>query len=91
MEESGVTKVISVRLENAGDAEESRAGEEPPQQGLFEEEEVEIEEGRELPPGVDDPAKVSEADLRPIRKGPHGAPKLDPHSSLDNPGTGESP
>jgi chromosome segregation protein len=29
---------------------------------------VEIEEGRELPPGVDDPALVSEAELRPIRK-----------------------
>jgi hypothetical protein len=30
-------------------------------------EEVEAEAGRELPPGVDDPSKVSEADLRPIR------------------------
>jgi chromosome segregation protein len=34
---------------------------------LFEEEDVEFEEGRELPPGIDDPAKVKEADLRPIR------------------------
>ena len=25
------------------------------------------EEGRELPPGVDDPSKVSEEQLRPIR------------------------
>jgi hypothetical protein len=28
---------------------------------------VELEEGRELPPGVDDPSQVSEEDLRPIR------------------------
>jgi chromosome segregation protein len=31
------------------------------------EEDVEPEEGRELPLGVDDPSGVSEADLRPIR------------------------
>jgi chromosome segregation protein len=90
MEESGVTKVISVRLENAGEPEESSPAEDPPQHGLFQEEEVEIEEGRELPPGVNDPAEVSEADLRPIRKGPHVRPKLDPQSSLDNPGAGET-
>jgi chromosome segregation protein len=36
---------------------------------LWEEEEVEPEEGLELPLGVDDPALVSEADLRPIRGG----------------------
>ena len=52
-----------------------RANAEPPQRelwnqdGSFEEEEVEPEEGRELPIGVDDPALVSEADLRPIRAG----------------------
>ena len=72
MEESGVTKVISVRLEHE---ELVRANAEPPQRelwnqdGSFEEEEVEPEEGRELPIGVDDPALVSEADLRPIRAG----------------------
>jgi chromosome segregation protein len=70
MEESGVTKLISVRLEN----EDLAIAEEPtPQQGLwdsngnFEEEDVEIEEGRQLPIGVDDPKKVSEEQLRPIR------------------------
>jgi chromosome segregation protein len=66
MEESGVTKVISVRLEN-----EEKLTDPPEETGpdLFEEEEVEIEEGRELPPDIDDPALVSEADLRPIRAG----------------------
>jgi chromosome segregation protein len=82
MEESGITKVISVRLENE---EVARANAEPPQAELFsrgsaqnpdsplnedgswEEEEVEPEEGRELPIGVDDPGQVSEAELRPIR------------------------
>jgi chromosome segregation protein len=70
MEESGVTKLISVRLENEDLA---IAEETPPQQGLwdsdgnFEEEDVETEEGRQLPAGVDDPKKVSEEQLRPIR------------------------
>jgi chromosome segregation protein len=70
MEESGVSKLISVRLERDG---ESRRGEEPPQQELWtrdaswKEEEVEIEEGRELPIGVDDPGAVSEEALHPIR------------------------
>jgi chromosome segregation protein len=67
MEESGVTKVISVRLEHE---EAAKAASEPPQQEFFEgfeEEEVEPETGRELPPGVDDPLKVSEAELHPIR------------------------
>jgi homoserine kinase len=35
----------------------------------YEEEEVEFEEGRELPLGVDDPALVTEEQLRPIRSG----------------------
>jgi chromosome segregation protein len=64
MEESGVTKVISVRLEND---EVARTDTNPPQAELFEEEDVEYEEGRELPVGIDDPAKVKDADLRPIR------------------------
>jgi len=63
MEESGVTKLISVRIEHG---ELAQVGE-VPQQGLWDEEEVEPEEGRELPPGVDDPAKVTEEQLRPIR------------------------
>ena len=75
MEESGVSKLISVRLENAGHTGGNEQTEEPTQQefnledsSVPEEEEVEIEEGRQLPPGVDDPSKVSEAELHPIRK-----------------------
>jgi chromosome segregation protein len=64
MEELGITKVISVRLENAETAGAAAA---PVGFADYEEEEVEAEEGRELPIGVDDPALVSEADLRPIR------------------------
>jgi chromosome segregation protein len=64
MEESGITKVISVRLEND---EVARANADAPQRELFEAEDVEIEEGRELPIGIDDPSLVSAADLRPIR------------------------
>ncbi|MDR2767408.1 MAG: AAA family ATPase [Treponema sp.] len=63
MEEQGITKMITIRLEH----EES-----PRDQGeieTFEEEEVELEEGRELPLGVDDPAKVTDSQLRPIRSG----------------------
>ncbi|MDR2551778.1 MAG: AAA family ATPase [Treponema sp.] len=63
MEESGITKVVSVRLEN----EEEAARRIPPVEEPFEEEEVEAEEGRELPIGVDDPSLVSETDLHPIR------------------------
>jgi chromosome segregation protein len=69
MEESGVTKVISVRLEHE---ELARINVESPQHELWNEEEVEPEEGRELPIGVNDPALVSEADLRPIRAGHSG-------------------
>jgi chromosome segregation protein len=72
MEESGITKVISVRLENDGGAsppDASPAGEEEGGNGSYEDEEVEPEEGRELPAGVDDPALVSEAELRPIKSG----------------------
>jgi chromosome segregation protein len=65
MEESGVTKVISVRLENEDSARHAMAP--PPETVVYEEEEVEIEEGRELPAGINDPALVSEAELRPIR------------------------
>jgi len=69
MEESGVTKLIAVRVEHD---ELVRVGE-PAQHGLwdgdrgFTEEDIEPEEGRELPIGVNNPAKVKETDLRPIR------------------------
>jgi chromosome segregation protein len=62
MEESGITKLIGVRLEH-----EESAGRETLVEQDFVEEEVEPEEGRELPAGVDDPATVSEAELHPIR------------------------
>ena len=65
MEESGISKIISARFDNSGDEEYPAPT--PAQNELFEEEEVETEEGRELPPGVDDPSKVSEEQLRPIR------------------------
>ena len=69
MEESGVSKIITARLGRRADEnnESEDYSPDPPQTELFEEEEVEKEEGRELPPGVDDPSKVSEEELRPIR------------------------
>jgi chromosome segregation protein len=63
MEESGVTKLISVRLEH--EDEDARKNVFPGE--LFVEEDVEPEEGRELPLGVDDPSQVKDADIRPIR------------------------
>jgi chromosome segregation protein len=67
MEESGISKLISARLEHTQEESVERERYEPPQNELFEEEEVEPEEGRELPLGVNDPSRVSEEDLRPIR------------------------
>jgi chromosome segregation protein len=61
MEESGVSKMISTRLENDDTPPP------PPETEPYEEEDVEYEDGRELPIGIDDPAQVSEAELRPIR------------------------
>jgi len=70
MEESGVTKLIAVRLKN----EELDIVDSPPPQselwdadGKFEEEEVTPEEGMQLPAGVNDPKKVTPEQLRPIR------------------------
>jgi chromosome segregation protein len=88
MEESGVTKLISVRLEHE---EVARANAEPPQhelwddEGGFEEEDVPPEEGRELPAGVDDPRKVSNAQLRPIRasRPPDTAPQAEAPEASD--------
>jgi chromosome segregation protein len=65
MEESGVSKVISARLGREETEKPIQYSQE--QAGLFEEEEVENEEGRELPPGINDPSLVTEKDLRPIR------------------------
>jgi chromosome segregation protein len=72
MEESGVTKLISVRLKQD---EVALTSVKQPQHGLwddngnFEEEIVVNEEGRQLPAGIDNPSEVNEAQLRPIRAG----------------------
>jgi|TergutMp193P3_1026864.scaffolds.fasta_scaffold00559_5 chromosome segregation protein len=69
MEESGVTKLIAVRLENE---ELALAEAETPQSelwdadGKFEDEDIPPEEGRELPIGISDPKKVTQEQLRPI-------------------------
>jgi len=69
MQESGITKLIAVRIEN----EELAIKDGPPPQselwdadGKFEEEDVPPEEGRELPVGLNDPRKVTKEQLRPI-------------------------
>ena len=62
MEESGITKLVSVRLEGEPSLPQSLDED-------FEEEEVEIEEGRELPIGIDDPCGIDPEKLRPIRYG----------------------
>ena len=67
MEESGVTKVISARLASPSGDEGAKTAPAPQNEFLFAEEDVEYEEGRELPPGVNDPLAVSEEELRPIR------------------------
>jgi chromosome segregation protein len=70
MQESGVTKLITVRIEHGELAVEDS---EPFQSelwdadGKFEEEDVAPEEGRQLPVGMNDPKKVTQAQLRPIR------------------------
>ncbi|MDR0464493.1 MAG: AAA family ATPase [Treponema sp.] len=70
MQESGVTKLITVRFKNG----ELDIAEGPlPQSELwdtdvkYEDEDVPPEEGRELPIGVNDPKKVTAEQLRPIR------------------------
>jgi len=70
MQESGVTKLITVRFKNG----EIDIAEGPPPQnelwdtdGRYEDEDVQPEEGRELPIGVNDPKKVTAEQLRPIR------------------------
>ena len=71
MAESGVTKLVATRIKNNEVVREQSV----PQGGLwkeeggFWEEDVPYEEGRELPPGIDDPDKVTKAQLRPITAG----------------------
>ncbi|MDR2941147.1 MAG: AAA family ATPase [Treponema sp.] len=72
MQESGVTKLITVRLEHgelAVDDSEPFQSELWDADGKFEEEDVAPEEGRQLPAGMNDPKKVTQAQLRPIRSG----------------------
>jgi len=76
MQESGVTKVITARLKKG----ELDITDGPPPQselwdadGEFEEEDITPEKGRQLPIGVNDPKKVTEAQLRPIRSRTGGA------------------
>ena len=66
MEESGITKVISARIERS-DREAPKAPPPPQTEFFFEEEDVEYEEARQLPAGQNDPSKVSDEELRPIR------------------------
>jgi chromosome segregation protein len=75
MEEHGVSKLISVRLEHEEEAAAARNDTAGREETNFVEEEIEPEEGRELPPGVDDPAKVSGAELQPIRRAVSPAPE----------------
>ncbi|MHC6202007.1 chromosome segregation SMC family protein [Breznakiellaceae bacterium SP9] len=65
MQESGVSKVISIRLENEEAARASAVPISPPEP--FNEEDIALETGLQLPLGIDDPAAVSEAQLHPIR------------------------
>jgi len=71
MEESGVTKLITIRIEN----EELALSDSTFQNELwddekFEEEDIPPEEGRQLPAGINDPRKVTQEQLRPIRTRP---------------------
>jgi chromosome segregation protein len=84
MEESGVTKVIAVKLENDDGkmSDEERGAEKALEAGdELADEDVDPEEGRELPPDIDDPAKVSVTELHPILAQPtlpSTAPVLSP-------------
>ena len=74
MEESGISRIISARLDHSeqksADQKINTADSPLTQQSeLFEDEDVVLEEGRQLPPGVNDPSKVKEEELRPIRAG----------------------
>jgi chromosome segregation protein len=68
MEESGVTKMIAIRMTGEEEARAMAvAAEATALAENFVEEDIEPEEGRELPPGITDPAQVTEADLHPLR------------------------
>ena len=70
MQESGVSKLITARLKQ-GELDimegSSAQGELWDTDGKFEDENIPFEEGRQLPVGINDPKKVTPAQLRPIR------------------------
>ena len=68
MEESGVTKMIAIRITGEEEARAAAiAAEAAALSEHFVEEDVPAEEGCELPPGINDPSLVTEADLHPLR------------------------
>jgi chromosome segregation protein len=70
--ENGVTTMVAIRVENRDEArrQQAQAAAAPSSNFQpFEEEDVLPEEGRELPPDVDDPAAVPGEVLRPIKFG----------------------
>ncbi|MDR2865352.1 MAG: chromosome segregation protein SMC, partial [Spirochaetaceae bacterium] len=66
MQEKGITKLIEMKLQHREEAEKQAL---KPIDDDFEDEDVEIEEGHELPPGINDPSAISEEELHPIRSG----------------------
>jgi chromosome segregation protein len=64
MQEKGITILIETKLQNREEAEKETIR---PQEEPYSEEDVPPEEGRELPPGVNDPTKLSPEELRPIK------------------------
>ena len=64
MQEKGITTTIAVKLRHEEEAARNAL---PPVVEPFVEEEVEPEEGRELPFGVNDPSAVTPEELHPIR------------------------
>jgi chromosome segregation protein len=68
MEESGVTKMIAIRITGEEEARATAmAAEAAALSEHFVEEDIEPEEGRELPPGINDPSLVTEFQLHPLR------------------------
>jgi chromosome segregation protein len=66
MQEKGITTTISVKLQHEEEAARNAL---PPVVEPFIEEEIEPEDGCELPIGIDDPAAITLEELRPIKTG----------------------
>jgi len=68
MAEKGITTMIAIKFQNDdGPARNSITTDTSTMEENFVEEEVAREEGRELPPGIDDPSKVKPEDIHPLR------------------------